>query len=344
MPGTIPFLPFSAWWWSCCNYSSSQAPSLPKESAHHCRKGLKGGALDGRVNTSLLNGPQIGLRKKAWKPNKKLRRMVLGADVGLQETCRLAMCGLVGRLSYAYLSDCSVSAWMQKTWKPILGYLPEIHYLMKGWIGFICRTPEDATLLLDRFWLLGGSTLMLKRWRVAFDPTTDYFQRRHLWVLLPALPLHLWNEGALKAIGNALGHCITLDFSSLAAPARKMGRIMVEIDIHEGLPEVLDIEWRGHHIKQRLDYQGISFRCNWCHCTGHLRRDCPGKVLRKSLKISWSRKIPQLIWMKMHHWGSSLPSLQLHLSTFQNPQAHFQVRLNNTSLHSFIHYLSGKRK
>jgi len=204
--------------------------------------------------------------------------MVLGADVGLQETCRLAMCGSVGRLSYAYLSDCSVPAWIQKTWEPILVYLSEIHYLTKGWIGFICRTPEDATLLLDRFWSLWGSTLMLKRWRVAFDPTTEYFQRRHLWVLPPALPLHLWNEGAMKAIGNALGRCITLDFSSLTALARKMGRIMVEIDIHEGLPKVLDIEWRGRHIKQCLDYQGIPFRCNWCHSTSHLQRHCPGKV------------------------------------------------------------------
>jgi hypothetical protein len=35
----------------------------------------------------------------------------------------------------------------------------------------------------------------------------------------------------------------------LASPARKTGRLMVEIDLNEGLPEVLDIEWRGHHIK-----------------------------------------------------------------------------------------------
>jgi hypothetical protein len=36
----------------------------------------------------------------------------------------------------------------------------------------------------------------------------------------------------------------------------------MEIDIHGGLPELLDIEWRGRHLKQRLDYQGIPFRCS----------------------------------------------------------------------------------
>jgi hypothetical protein len=109
---------------------------------------------------------------------------------------------------------------------------------LKGWMGFICKTLEDASLLLNRFWVLGGSSLMLKRWRVAFDPLTEHFQHRHLWVLLSGLPIHLWNEGDLKAIGDALGHFITLDNTTLVNSSRKVGRIFVEVDIHEGLPSV----------------------------------------------------------------------------------------------------------
>jgi hypothetical protein len=78
--------------------------------------------------------------KRAWKPNRRVQKMVLGADIELEETCRLALCGLVGRLSYSYFADSSVTAWVHKTWTPILGYIPEIHYLTKGWIGFICKT------------------------------------------------------------------------------------------------------------------------------------------------------------------------------------------------------------
>jgi hypothetical protein len=80
------------------------------------------------------------------------------------------------------------------------------------------------------------------------------------------------------AMGSTLGHFIALDTSSLTDATRKMGKILVELDIHEGLHEVLDIEWTGHHHKQKLDYQSIPFRCSWCHCIGHLRRDCYGKV------------------------------------------------------------------
>jgi hypothetical protein len=101
-------------------------------------------------------------------------------------------------------------------------------------------------------------------------PLTEYFHHRHLWVLLPGLPIQFRNEGALRAIDEALGHFISLDVSSLSSPNRKVGRILVSIDIHEGLPELMEIEWRGRHTKQKLDYQGIPFRCSWCRCTGHL--------------------------------------------------------------------------
>jgi hypothetical protein len=59
---------------------------------------------------------QTGFRKRVWKPNKRDRRMTLGDDVGLENTCRLAMCGLVGRLTYSYLNDIYVSDWVTKNW------------------------------------------------------------------------------------------------------------------------------------------------------------------------------------------------------------------------------------
>ena len=87
-------------------------------------------------------------------------------------------------------------------------------------------------------------------------------------------PNTFMEEGALKAIREALGRFISLDKMTLSNADRKVGRILVAIDIHEGLLKMLDIEWRGHHIKHRLDYRGIPFRCSWCWCTSHLRHDC----------------------------------------------------------------------
>ena len=84
---------------------------------------------------------------------------------------------------------------------------------------------------------------MLKRWWLAFDPMIEHFQLHHMWVLLLGLPMNMWNEGSLRAIGDALGRFITLDYMTLENSARKVGRILVEVDIHGVLLEVLDIEW-----------------------------------------------------------------------------------------------------
>jgi hypothetical protein len=53
-----------------------------------------------------------------------------------------------------------------------------------------------------------------------------------------------------------------------------MARVLVEVDLHAGLLETLDIEWRDQLYVQRLDYLGISFCCSLCRRTGHLRKDC----------------------------------------------------------------------
>jgi hypothetical protein len=53
--------------------------------------------------------------------------------------------------------------------------------------------------------------------------------------------LHLWNVKALEAIGNALGKFIKVDEVVLAASDKRIGRVLVEIDIHVGLSESLEI-------------------------------------------------------------------------------------------------------
>jgi hypothetical protein len=68
------------------------------------------------------------------------------------------------------------------------------------------------------------------------------------------------------------------------------------MDIHSGLPEVLEIEWRGRRFRQQLDYLGLPFRCSFCRSTGHLRRDCKGIVVEEdeSEDVSLHQPSPDL--------------------------------------------------
>jgi hypothetical protein len=46
-----------------------------------------------------------GFKRKLWKPNKSLKKLLLGSDVGLEETRQMALCGLVGCIYYHYLAQ-----------------------------------------------------------------------------------------------------------------------------------------------------------------------------------------------------------------------------------------------
>jgi hypothetical protein len=72
-----------------------------------------------------------------------------------------------------------------------------------------------------------------------------------------------------------------------------MGRILVEIDIHLGLLETLDIQWRDQLFSQRMDYLGLPFRCTLCRKTGHLRSTCQGIVEEEDSENTRLRKMPR---------------------------------------------------
>jgi len=93
--------------------------------------------------------------------------------------------------------------------------------------------------------------------------------------------LHLWNEKVLEAIGNNLSCFICVDTQSLTGPNKKLAKVLVEIDIHGGFLEFIDIDWRGKHFRQSLDYLGIPFRCTLCRRTGYLRNACSGLFIEE---------------------------------------------------------------
>jgi hypothetical protein len=103
----------------------------------------------------------------------------------------------------------------------------------------------DVDKILGRVWIYGFGDLMVKRWAHLFNSETDHFRFRHIWVLLPSCPLAFWNFDAFKAIGDALGKFFHVDSKVHSGKDRKVGRILVELDLHNGLSTELENEWLG---------------------------------------------------------------------------------------------------
>jgi hypothetical protein len=55
----------------------------------------------------------------------------------------------------------------------------------------------------------------------------------------------MWNRKAMEAVGNSIGNLLKIEEEDLHSTNKKMEKILVEIDIHGGLLDVLEIEWRG---------------------------------------------------------------------------------------------------
>ena len=81
-----------------------------------------------------------------------------------------------------------------------------------------------------------------------------------MWVLLPGLSVNLWNKTTMLAIGNLLGIFLKLDEVGLRSKDKRMAHILIELDLHRGLMDSIEIECRGQVVIQKLDYQGLPFR------------------------------------------------------------------------------------
>jgi hypothetical protein len=104
---------------------------------------------------------------------------MLGEDVGLEDMVSLTLFTPVGRFSYKYKCKMPIEEWVSVVWKPLLGYNSVVVYLTKGWFGFQFKSLEDTQMILDRAETYDGGSLMVKRWRVNFDPAQDYFRFCH---------------------------------------------------------------------------------------------------------------------------------------------------------------------
>ena len=82
----------------------------------------------------------------------------------------------------------------------------------------------------------------------------------------------MWNRSLLEGIGNTIGRFVAVEEDFMNSYDKRLARVLVELDITKGLPTDIEILCRECLISQRLDYQGIPFRCNYCRETGHLRQ------------------------------------------------------------------------
>jgi hypothetical protein len=125
-------------------------------------------------------------------------------------------------------------------------------------------------------WFWGRSSLSMQRWFPDFNLLTMIAMTTPVWVRLPNLPLHFYTPNFLPTLGNVLGRFIKIDTDQITRGFVTFTRICVEIDLSQGLPDRILIDWtEDDPYTQLVDYENTAFRCRSCQQTGHLQETCP---------------------------------------------------------------------
>jgi hypothetical protein len=106
-----------------------------------------------------------------------------------------------------------------------------------------------------------NSLLLLNPWSPLFDPSGEKMDKISVWVHFPALSLHFWSLEHFKEIGNFLVDFLEVDMTFEERKQRKMARILLNLNVREGIGEEIDLSWGIFIHSHTLDYENVPFRC-----------------------------------------------------------------------------------
>jgi hypothetical protein len=117
-------------------------------------------------------------------------------------------------------------------------------------VCFLFNSLEDAEEVLNKVWVVNNDSLMLKHWHCAFNPKKEVICYRHLWVLMPGFRLQSGTWRLLRRLETRSGNFYMLIQITVKALIGGWGKCLVEIDLFEGLPTEIEIEWCGTVIQR----------------------------------------------------------------------------------------------
>ena len=121
---------------------------------------------------------------------------------------------------------------------------------------------------------MAGVPIVLQRWSPIFDAAQEMVGKEPIWVRLPGLPLHLWNIQFFRMLGDHLGEFVDANFSFREFGEMAVARVLVLLDLREGLTTNVLLSTDYGDYPQMLDYEGVPFRCHRCHSVDHLVAEC----------------------------------------------------------------------
>lgn len=153
--------------------------------------------------------------------------------------------------------------------------------MVNGWFRFDFVKEDDPNKIVSLPWLKGWWFLVLQHWKVGFDPVTEVPKRKIIWAKLPGFPIELWTKGVNHEITSRNGNIYYVDEGSMGFRDKRTAWLSVELDLVGGLLVEIHLYSTTFSIRQKVDYQGISFWCLECQNMRHLMINFPNRYISK---------------------------------------------------------------
>jgi hypothetical protein len=193
-------------------------------------------------------------------------------------TLRVTENGLILKFMGLWPSPRAMMQFLEKNSKKTIKVQLLTTFCGKEFYVFLFEIKADRDLIFRNGpYFMGTRGMYLNQWTPNFSPENDIPSIVPVWVRLPFLPLHCWNDETIKNIGNTLGRFI--DQVEPRDRLQPCARLCVEVDLEKGLPEAIQLTLDGWSYIQTEDYQQLSFKCKAFHEYGHFAKNCPKATL-----------------------------------------------------------------
>lgn len=136
--------------------------------------------------------------------------------------------------------------------------------------------PQDYhTALFGGPWVIFGHYLSVQPWTRDFSPLAHSISSVIAWIRLPLLPVRYYQKQVIRAVGQALGKVVRIDYNTEAGHRGRFARLAVVVDL--GLPLISKLNVDGQVIF--IEYENLPLICFHCGLYGHLDNNCPQKRL-----------------------------------------------------------------
>ncbi|KAI0524533.1 hypothetical protein KFK09_003907 [Dendrobium nobile] len=124
-------------------------------------------------------------------------------------------------------------------------------------------------------WFVGGFAVGLDKWSPNFSPQFLEGVSSPIWVRLPHLPLHCWDESNISRIVSRIGTPLLFDGNMFRWGRREFARACIRVNLNSKLPTGIWVEGSNGRFFQKFEYENLSSLCFKCGRIGHLDSVCP---------------------------------------------------------------------